>query len=132
MNDNAHVVYTPDELCSVLEALHDGIRDRFRWSISNPTGPWRSLDFEIARSSIDLLVQAYTKTMMVIQGWPTEVLDPEFIRTFMLPSEVWDLLAEITTAKDWDHVPQHEIEAQLKEDPKATTDCPVCAFAGVV
>lgn len=125
---DTEVGYTPDEICAVLESLHDGIRDRFRWSVTTPEGPWRALDFEIARASIDQLVQAYSKTMMLIRSWPTDAIDPEFVDTFSLPDEVWDLLAEITNAKDWDHVPQHEVPEEVLVDPEPDPDCAVCRF----
>lgn len=121
MNQLEQVGYTPDEMCSVLEALHDAIRDRLRWTIADTDSPWQNLDFEIARASIDMLVQAYGKTFMTISGWDKEMLDPEFLDTFTLDPMTWDILAEITNAKDWNHVPRHAF------DPNDET-CPVCVY----
>jgi hypothetical protein len=124
-NTESRIEFTHQELCATIEALYDAIQSRARWSTQAPNPGsgafhWQSLDFEVARDAIDLLVAAYSKAVLTLRSWPEEMVHPDFLSLFGLPTEVWDLLAEITNAKGWDNVPRH--------DPDREEDCPICVF----
>ena len=120
---------TPSELAGVIEALHDGVLRRLRWStVDDPRfQTWRTLDVEVVQMVIDAMLAAYTKAVMtfreareVVSGVATEFED-----SFSFKTEVWDLLADITKAKSWDDMPIHPIHAHSDK-------CPVCgSISGV-
>lgn len=113
------LVLAPEELAGVIEALHDGILRRLRWSTykSLEYTKWRQLELETVQIVIDGFVAAYTKAVMLYRE--QEFKYNKFEDQFIFGDEVWDLLADITTAKTWDEVPFHPVHA-----PK---DCVVCA-----
>lgn len=125
---------TPPEVCATIEALYEAIQNRFHWTVMDPelgsggVQHWQKLEWDTAKSVIDLAVQAYTKAFMTLKSWPDEMLQQEFVDAYTIPEEVWDLLAEISNAKDWDHVPRHEIEEDVLLGLKGPDDCPVCRY----
>jgi hypothetical protein len=103
----------PSELAGVIEALHDGVLRRLRWSTVDAPEfqTWRKQNIELVQIVLDTMIAAYTKAVMTFreerekeQGFATEFEDE-----FSFPDEVWDLLTAITTATSWDEVPIHPI-----------------------
>jgi len=109
----------PEELAGVIEALHDGILRRMRWSTykSPEYAQWRRLELETVQIVIDGFIAAYTKAVMLYreQKFRYNLFEDKFV----FHQEVWDLLAEITTANSWDSVPYHNVHMP--------EDCIVCA-----
>lgn len=110
----------PNELTAVIEALHDGILRRLRWTtIDHPQYKvWRTLEIETVQIVIDNFVSSYGKALMVYRE-ADFTKSPTFNDKFMLPDEVWDLLNGITIATSWDDVPVHDIHLK---------DCTVCGL----
>jgi hypothetical protein len=104
--DTVGLTLTPQELTSTIEALHDGLLRRTRWATSPDFLHWRNLDIGIAQIVIDSMTSSYTKAMMVYRETDMAKL-PEYEEAFLLPDDVFDMLAEITKATSWDQVPYH-------------------------
>ena len=95
------------ELASLIEALHDAILRRLRWCVSPDFQHWRNLEIETVQAVMNSLVSTYTKAMMV-WGESDFYKSKMFEDTFTMSDEIWDLLADITKATDWNGVPYHE------------------------
>jgi hypothetical protein len=110
----------PAQLAGVIEAVHDAILRRVRWSTveASQYQTWRRLDIETVQVVIGNLKGAYAEALMVYQE-ADFMKSPEFATTFMLPDEVWDLLDTILHAESWEEVPTHPIHS-------IADNCPVC------
>lgn len=110
----------PHEVAAVVEALHDALLQRVKWSLmpGNPSH-WRKLDFEIARSAIDLLASSYAKAIMLFRDLPNEEISPEFLVMFTIEREVWNEIDQITIADKWEDVKLHRHQT-------LTEGCVVC------
>lgn len=110
----------PRELAGVIESLHDGILSRMRWSVyaDHEYLTWKNLPLETVQNVLDGLIAAYTKSIMLYResNFPKS---ERFESAFVFYPEVWDLLADITTADSWSGVPIHNVH-QIK-------DCVTCA-----
>lgn len=109
---------SPQELASTVEALHDAVLRRLSWSVFKDfEDSWRDmLSLDNAQTIIDTLVSSYVKGMMAFQEASFDK-SPTYIDMFSMPDEIWDLLAGITTATEWDEVPYHK---------RHTTGCVAC------
>lgn len=114
---------TPSELTGIIDAAHDAILKRLKWSIyPNPEySNWQTLDIEVLQTVLDGMVAAYTKASMLHREQPST--STQFEEAFKFPPEIWDLLAAVTTAKTWDDIPKHAIHS-----PEACKVC--CALQG--
>lgn len=106
---------SPEELAATIEALHDTILRRLRWTIYPGHQHWKGLEWEIVREVVSQLVQAYTKAMMSFRELEVPV-NPNFVKVFGFPTETWDLLAEISVAQNWSEAPVHK-----------PCECPACS-----
>jgi hypothetical protein len=100
-----HLELTPDELCAVAQGLRAHICQRLYWMMS-PRHPIRGEDFDDEAATLNWMVQAYSKTMMVARD--SKAVVDEWKEYFMLSQEAWDMLALVAMAKDWDDIPVHQ------------------------
>jgi hypothetical protein len=116
---SVELILTPYELAATVEALHDTLLRRLKWTIYPGHTHWQKLDWDVAHDVIDQLGQAYTKAMMTFRTMdvPQGVAD-EFFPTFALSDEIWDLLNDVSMAQSWEEAPSHS-----RHDPK---ECSVC------
>lgn len=110
-----HLELTPDELCAVAQGLRAHICQRLYWMMS-PAHPIRGEDFGDEAATLNWMVQAYSKAMMVARD--SKVVVDEWKEYFMLSQEAWDMLALVTTANDWPDIPVHRHVSAL--------DCALC------
>ena len=108
----------PQELASTVEALHDAVLRRLSWSVLKDfEHSWRdNLPLKDAQIIIDSLVSSYVKGMMAFTENDFKK-SAEYMKTFSMPEEIWDLLASVTTAETWENVPFH---------PHHESGCPAC------
>jgi hypothetical protein len=106
----------PQELASVVEALHDAILRRLSWSVLEVHKGWRELPIRHAQTIIDASVSAYVKGMMMFTSANFDK-NPDYRVEFSFPDKVWDTLTEFTQAKSWNDVPFHGTHGDR---------CPVC------
>lgn len=117
MNDERaiNLVLTPGELTATIEALHDAVLRRIRWSIT-PEFPYRRLDITIAQDVINAMIAAYTAALMEYRTGEFAKLEA-FEERFTFPKDIWDILAEFTKANKWSQVSVH---------PPHTSGCDLC------
>lgn len=106
------VSYTQYEAASIIEAIHDSLFRKVRWTISPAHEHWHALDFQIVKSSIDSLATAYTQTYMAFRQSIDDLDDgedisPDFEEAFIVPNEVWSVIDQITISDTWDEVEIH-------------------------
>lgn len=100
---------TPHELAATIEALHDALIRRMKWTLQRderrtPDG-WGNLRFETAQTIINQLSSSLAKAMMLFRE--QDNLDPEFEELFTPTEEMWDLIAQVTLAGTWQEAPVH-------------------------
>lgn len=95
---------TPDELCAMVQGLRISVCQRLYWMMS-PHHPIRGEDFDDQSATLNHMVQAYSKAMMVARD--SKSIAPEFKDYFMLSDEAWTMLDSVGRAKGWDGVPVH-------------------------
>lgn len=71
----------------------------------SPHHPIRGEDFADQTDTINWMVQAYTKAMMVARD--SKLIVDEFKEYFMLSQEAWDMLAHVATSDSWEDIPIH-------------------------
>jgi len=110
---------TPNELAGIIEALHDGIIRRLKWSVyaDDAHMKWRSLELVIVQEVIDNFISAYSKAVMLYREQGFKGAD-KFEEHFVFGDEIFDVLAGITTATTWDEVPMHPVHSPVS--------CKVC------
>jgi hypothetical protein len=110
---------SPDELASIIEALHDGVLRRIRWTSYADQGfeKWKKLDLEIVQQVINGMFSAYTKGVMTYRD-ADFTNRASFEDAFLWPDEVFDLLYGILDAESWDSVPNHRVHKPA--------ECKVC------
>jgi len=116
----------PAELAATIEALHDAILRRVRWTTveHDQFQTWRSLELETVQAVLDNLVSAYTKAIMLYRE-SDFAKSQSFESTFLLKPEVWELLNDVTVATTWTDVPTHPVHSYADR-------CPVCgSIAGI-
>ncbi len=106
---------TPDELCSLVQALRAQVCNRMYWMLT-PTHPIRSTNLEDHRVVLHSMTQAYSKAMMVALN--SEQVAPGFKKRFILSQQAWDHLTVIDRAETWEQVPAHKHSGPLT--------CPLC------
>ena len=95
------------ELTATIEALHDAILRRIRWSVSPQFTTWRRLDIRTAQLVINAMISAYTKAMMTYRD--SDIAKHEqFEERFIFSTEIFDLLNDFTVAERWEDLPFHE------------------------
>lgn len=117
---------SPAQLAGVIEALHDAVLRRVRWSTvpNSDYQTWRTLPLTTVQTVVDNMVSAYVESLMVFQE-ADFAKSESFADRFTLQSEVFDLLAAITAAETWDDVPTHDIH-------RISDGCPICgAISGI-
>lgn len=97
----------PQELASTVEALHDAIIRRLSWSVLAQYKEWRRLPIADLQTILDSMVSSYGKGLMAFNtaGFKKNA---DYVSTFSLPEEMWDLLHAVTMAKSWDDIPFHD------------------------
>lgn len=98
------------EAAAMIEAIHDGLFRKVRWTISPSHENWHSLDFEIVKVSIDSLATTYASLYMAFRESVSEEDDPispDFEKAFIVSDEVWAVVDQIREAEDWDEVKRH-------------------------
>lgn len=106
---------TPDELCAVAQGLRAHICQRLYWMMS-PSHPIRGEDLDDQRDTLDWMVAAYSKSMMLAKH--SKAIVDEWHDYFMLSDDAWDMLLSVTLAKTWDDIPTHQHVSAL--------DCALC------
>jgi hypothetical protein len=95
---------TPDELCAVVQGLRTSICERLYWMLS-PHHPIRGEDFDDQTATLNHMVKAYSKAMMVARD--SQAIAPEFKAYFMLSDDVWTMLDQLHRSMSWGDVPTH-------------------------
>ena len=88
--DNLLLELNPNELCSLIEALYGMIRTRLLITL-RPTPEWKDLNWHDVQAVLDTAVSGYAKAVMTFREKLESQVVPEFLATFSIPSEVWDL-----------------------------------------
>ena len=114
---NVDLTLAPEELAATVEALHDTLLRRLKWTVYPGHSHWKSLDWQVAHDVLDQLVQAYTKAMMTFRSMEVpQGIEPTFDDVFGLPVEIWELLNQVSLADSWEKAPVHT----------RSEDCKVC------
>jgi hypothetical protein len=101
---------TQHEAASVIEAIHDALFRKVRWTISPSYEKWHSLDFTLVQVSIDSLAGIYTSLYMAFRedvGDGDDAIAPGFEKAFIISDEVWAVIDQIREADDWAGVKRH-------------------------
>jgi hypothetical protein len=109
----------PEELAGIIEALHDGVLRRIRWTCyaDHDFAGWKGLDIGIVQTVMSAMQNAYVKSVMTYRDADYKNRG-SFEAAFLWPDEVFEILDEIMTAQSWDEVPKHPVH-----DP---VSCKVC------
>ena len=106
MSENSTKIdLTPEEASLLIETTLDALYKRVRWSVGHE-GAWRSLKIGDVQTYLSALSTLHMKGWMILRDIDSDII-PEFEKAFMIPDNVWDLIDEITSAADWEQVPQH-------------------------
>lgn len=98
------------EAASIIEAIHDTLFRKVRWTVSPSHEAWHSLDFDIVKTSVDSLATAYALLYMSFRESVSEEDDPispAFEEHFIISNEVWAVVDQIREADDWGDVKRH-------------------------
>lgn len=99
------------EAAGLIEATHDSLFRKVRWTISPAYEEWHRVDFGIVKASIDALSTAYLQLYMAfrqsIDDLDEEKIDPSFEESFVIGPEAWEVIDQIRSSDDWDQVERH-------------------------
>jgi len=103
---------TPNELAGVIEALHDGVLRRIRWTVFSDQNfeRWRSLDLGTVQTVIENMVSGYTTAVMTYRdaGFKNRAA---FETAFLWPDEIFEIISGILQAESWDEVEKHPVHS---------------------
>lgn len=105
----------PQEVASIIEALHDGILRRLAWTTSTSQKQWRGLPILTVQLVMDSMLSSYAKAVMSFRETEDIQKDERFEGAFSFNEEVWDMLDQITKAKTWDDVELHPFHSEKGE-----------------
>ena len=114
----------PDELAGIIEALHDGVLRRVRWTVYSDQNfeKWRELDIKVVQQVMNGMTGAYAKAVMVYRDAQFKN-QGSFEAAFLWPDEVFDVIYEIIDAESWEDLKLHPVHS-----PEACKVC--CAVFG--
>lgn len=95
---------TGGEIATLIEAAHDSLYKRLKWSISLDT-KWRDLPVGYASQMVKDLEQAHTKLYLAFRELGN--MHDEFDEAFLIPDEVYELIDQVSSMQSWDEIETH-------------------------
>ena len=99
---------SPYEMAATIEALHDAVLRRLKWTVQRERKHWSQLDWEVVTEVVNQAAQAYSKAVMTLRSLDDLHVNPKFYEAFEIPTEGWDLINDIFLADSWDEAPVHD------------------------
>ena len=94
------------QLAATVEATHDALIKRVRWTVTRESQAWNDLDFPTVKACVAQLAEAYTTFMFAARDVP-DSFHSEFYNMFSVDSDMWNIINAITYGKGWENVPIH-------------------------
>lgn len=101
---------TQYEAASIIEAIHDSLFRKVRWTINPNYDEWHKLDFTVVKASIDSLATAYLQIYMAFRQSieeEHEEIDAAYEKAFIITDEAWKVIDQIRNSNDWSQVDRH-------------------------
>jgi len=105
-NHELIIKMTPNQLAYMIEAFHDFILERLRWTLSKDYVQWRDeIEFEVPQSVVGDVVTMYG---FCLQSYRANVqIEPskDFLTLVSFTENEWDMLNTLDAAKSWNDLP---------------------------
>ena len=99
------------EAASIIEAIHDSLFRKVRWTISPAYEEWHKLDFSIVKASVDSLATAYMQAYMAFRQSIEDdhgEIDPDYQEAFIITDDTWEVIDQVRYSDSWDEVEVHK------------------------